>query len=562
MFGINKLNTKIEQLDRLNKELQAKTSELTTDNHKMNAILTGFLGYGYEAFTGEVNSGDLPEPKEIVIYYDILRLRSWNFILKNHIADLIVTKRINWQIGTGLLFNAKPSDKPFIDYYGGKTGKTKHREFIRQIEYQFRNYISSKEIDYTRANNLHEMARIVDFNACGDGDILLLMRVKNGYPNIQVISGQCVVNPVLQSEQIIEGNTVNEGVERDGKGEVVAYHVLVNSDTSNGTYTPIPKIQNYGTIRIPVYFTGTKMKQAWLYRASDLQKVNETRAMPILSKLFETLQHVNDYLIANSKNAQLAAQMVLLFEKDASSTGERVFNDNTINVAGMSATTVTDAVASDLDVQQSAAKLEYKMNGNGIVADLPKGVKGKILNPTAQSDQKEYLNSTLRTIFADTGTPYEVMISSYDSNYSASMGARSDYQYNLDVMTEIIPSNQLYKMYYSIFLYLQVLKGDIDCPPLKKAYEKNDIITIQAISNSVFEGTKLKPIDPVKFIDSLRAQLPIKIRENVPLNTIENLINAASGGDYEGVLNQLMNEIDVLPKELEVEPKLPQNGAI
>jgi hypothetical protein len=113
-----------------------------------------------------------------------------------------------------------------------------------------------------------------------------------------------------------------------------------------------------------------------------------------------------------------------------------------------------------------------------------------------------------------------------------------------------------------MFLYLQVLKGEFVCPPLKKAYEKNDIITIQAISNSVFEGTKLKPIDPVKFIDSLRKQLPFKIRENVPLNTIENLINAASGGDYEGVLNQLMNEIDILPKELEVEPKLPQNGAV
>jgi capsid protein len=562
MFGNKKIEKKISELSVLNKDLHARTLELKEENHKMNAVLTGFLGYGFEAFTGETNRGDLPEPKEIIIYYDVLRLRSWNFILKNHLANLIVTKRVNWLIGTGLLFNAKPSDKPFIDYFGEQTGKTKHRDFIRQIEYQFRNFINSKEIDFTRLNNLHEMARLADYNACGDGDVFLLMRVKNGYPNIQLISGQCVVNPVFTHNDLASGNSVNEGVERDEKGEIVAYHVLVNKDTSNSTFTPFPQMVNYGTIRIPAYFTGTKLKQAWLYRASDLQKVNETRAMPILSNIFESLQHVNDYLIANAKNAQLLAQLVFMLEKDASSTGERVFNNNNIDVAGMSSTTVTDGVASDADVALAASRLEFKLSGNGIVADLPKGVKGKVLNPTAQSDQKEYLNSTLRTIFADTGTPYEVMISSYDSNYSASMGARADYQYNLDVTTEIIPSNQLYKMFYEMFLYLQILKGEIDCLPLKKAYEKNDIISIQAISNSTFEGTKLKPIDPVKFISSLRAQLPLKIRENVPLNTIENLINAASGGDYEGVLNQLMNEIDILPKELEVEPKLPQNGAI
>lgn len=552
MFGINNLKTKVNNLTDLNKELIQKTSALVNENHKMNAIITGSLGLGYEAFTGETNANDLPAIKEMIIYYDYLRLRSWQFILKNHIANLIVTKRVNWVIGSGLLFNAKPSDKPFIDYYGEKLGKEKHRKFIREIEYQFRNYENSKQIDYTKNNNIHEMARVVDYNASGDGDVLLLMRIENGFPNIQVISGQCVINPMLPITEIESGHTINEGVETDKKGQVIAYHVAANKNTSNSAYTANPENEEYGTIRVPVYFKGTTFKQAWLYRASDLQKLGETRAMPLLSNIFESLQHVNDYIIANAKNAQLSAQMVIMLEKDANSTGERVFTDNTINVAGMSDVVVTDSVATDAQVEACANKMELKMKGNGFIGDLPKGVKAKILNPTAQSDQKEYLSSTLRTIFADAGTPYEVMISSYDSNYSASMGARADYQYNLDVITEIIPSNQLYKMVYQMFLYLQVLKGDIDCPPLKIAYEKNDIITIEAISASVFGGTKLKPIDPVKFIKSLREQLPEKIRGMVPLNTIENLVSSASGGDFESVLNQLMNEKALLPTDLEI----------
>jgi len=557
-FWNKELSKKIDTLEGINSDLQEKTSTLVSENHKMNGILNTMMGYDFETFTGESTYNELGLPKEVLIIYEALRVRSWAFILKNHIASLIVNKRVNWLIGSGLLFNAKPFDKPFIDYYGKEKGEKKQREFIAQAEYQFRNYADTTQSDFEKRNTLHEAARHVDYNACGDGDVLLIMRVKDGYPNMQAISGQCVVNPSLVDSEIAKGHSVCEGVEKNANGEVVAYHVLIETNISNGVYIPNPTDPlNFGTKRVPVYFKGNKnIKQAWLYRASDLQKLGETRAMPLMSHIFETLKHVNDYLIANSKNAQLLAQMVFFLEKDQNSDGSKVFGSNTLNVAGMGDTTPVDQVASDADVALYANKIERKLNGSGIVGDLPKGVKAKLLNPTAQSDQAEYLTSTLSTIFAQSGTPYEVMMSTYNSNYSASMGARSDYQYNLDVMTEIIPSNQLYKMNYKLFLYLQVLKGDIDCPPLIKAYQDNDIITIQAITNSTFEGTKLKPIDPLKFIKSLREQLPERIRNHVPLNTTEKLINAASGGDFESVVNQIANETKIIEsKDIVTEPE-------
>ncbi|MDX5586092.1 MAG: phage portal protein [Aureibaculum sp.] len=558
MFGNKKLSEKVSVLEDINKDLQQKTGELSTENHKMNSILGSFMGYNYEGFSGETTFNELGAPKEIIIMYESLRVRSWEFLLKNHIASLIVSKRVNWLIGSGLLFNAKPYEQPFKEYYGEVEGKKKQQEFIRKIEYQYRNFANTIKSDYEKSKTLHEMSRHADYNACGDGDILMIQRVENGFPTLQAISGQCVVDPSLTDENIPKGNSVCEGVEKNKNGEVVAYHVLIETNISNGVFIPNPDTQlDYGTKRIEVYFKNNKnIKQAWLYRSSDLQKLGETRAMPLISHLFETLKHVNDYLIANSKNAQLLSQLVYFLEKDQNSTGEKLFGSNSINVGGMGDSAPVDKVASDSDVALSANKIERRLDGNGIALDLPKGVTAKLLNPTAQSDQAEYLNSTLRTIFAEAGTPYEVMLSSYDSNYSASMGARSDYQYNLDVLTEIIPSNQLYKINYKLFLYLQVLKGEIDCPPLLKAYDNNDAITIEAITNSKFEGTKLKPIDPVKFINSLRAQLPEKIRELVPLNTTENLVNAASGGDYESVLNQIINEMALIPKDLEPEKEV------
>jgi capsid protein len=538
---------KLDQLSLINSELQQKTGELQKENRKINSILTGIIGYQSEVFTGETTANELGLPKNIVIMFDYLRVRSWEFLLKNHIAGLIANKRVNWTIGSGLLFNAKPSEKPFIKYYGAIEGKKKHTEFIEQIEYQYRAYSKTVDVDHEKQRNLHEIARITDYNSFGDGDCLVLQRVAAGFPSLQIISGQCVVNPSITDQEIPKGNKICEGVEFDKNGEVVAYHVELETNNANGVYTPNPDDNlSYGTKRVLAYFKGTKIRQAWLYRATDLQKLGETRAMPSLSHIFETLKHLNDYLIANSKNAQLLAQLVFFFERDENATGERTFGGNQINVAGISDTVEPEGTASDSDTAIAANKIERQLEGNGIVGDLPKGVKAKLLNPQAQANQSEYLDSTLKTIFASVGVPYEVMLSTYGSNYSASMGARSDFQHNLDILTEIIPSNQLYKMHYKLFLYLQVLKGDVECKPLLNAYRKNDIITIEAISNSIFEGTKLKPIDPVKFIKSLREQLPESIREKVPLNTVEKLINAASSGDFEGVINQIANETDIL----------------
>jgi capsid protein len=547
MFGVKDLKAKVNELSKVNTELLEKTSALNESNHKMNAIIAGSL-FGYETLTGETNIGDLPEVQEFVIWYEKFRLRSWSYIYKNHLANLIVTKRVNWLIGSGLLFNSRPSDTPFLEYYGDDKGKIEHRNFIQKLEYQFRNYISSKEIDYARNNNLHGIARFVDFNACGDGDMFLLMRIKNGYPNIQAISGQCIINPMLPGVELKTGHTLNEGVESNSKGEVVGYHVLVNKGTSNTEIKQIGEGYQYETEFVPVYFSGTNIKQAWLYRASDLQKSGETRSMPLLSYMFETLQHLNDYIIANAKNAQLKAQIVMAFEKNADSTGEKVLGSSNISVAGITDNTTIE----NIDSSALASATEKKLAGNGIVIDSPKGVTVKQVNDKSQSDQGDYVKSTLTTLLAGTIFPLEVTLGTYNSNYTASMGARSDAQYNLDITTEIIPSNQLYKMVLEMFLYLQILKGEIICPPLKKAYEQNDIITIQAITNSTFEGTKLKPIDPVKFIKSLREQLPEKIRNLVPLNTIENLVNAASGGDFESVNNQVVNEMELLSSEFEI----------
>ena len=546
VFGIKELKKNAAEINKVNETLKSEISQVNADNQKMNSILTT-VGYGFEFITGESNAGDLPEVKEILIIYNDLRLRSWQFIFNNHIANLIVTKRINWQIGSGLLFNSKPSEKPFIDFYGEeKKGKEKHKEFTTNIEYQYRNIIKSKEVDYTKESNLHEMARVVDFNAAGDGDVLLLMRVNNELPNIQIISGQAVCDP-WNLTKLTKGHTINEGVEKNTKGEVVAYHVLIDSNMSNTEQKQLGEVPEYGTKRIPVYFKNSKFKQAWLYRNSDLKKLGETRSMPLLSNIFESLQHINDYIIANTKNAQLKAQMVIAFEKDKDSDGTKTFNTSA-NIPGITSTTTnTSEVASDEVTRASADLTERKMQGNGIVIDGPKGVKVKQVNETAQSDQKEFLKSTFETLFANSGYPIEFMLSSYNSNYTASMGARSDTQHSLDVTNEIVPSAQLYKMHYNMTLYLMVISGKIECEPLKKAYLENDIVAIQSIGNSTFEGTKLKPIDPVKFIKALREQLPESIRNKVGLNTIDNLVNMASGGDYESITNQLTNEIISLP---------------
>lgn len=553
-------NKKIASLNTVNEQLINKTDKLGQENRKMASMLNNFSSM-IEFYTGENTPGELESPKELVILYESLRTRSWEFIIKNHMASLIANKRVNWTIGTGLLFNLKPELQPFLDFYKNKEeAEAKRNEFIAIVEYKFRNFAKTTLCDYSGKKNLNELAREIDYNSIGDGDVLLKMRVKNKLPNIQAITGQAVIDPFIIDAEISSKNNIIDGVEFNNKGEVVAYHVevyLINNASNQATIIINTENDNEtGTKRIKAKFPGTDINSAWLYKNSDLQKLGETRALPLLSSLFETIKHLNDYLIANAKNAQLLSQIAVVLERTGKAGEEPVFNDAGQSLESMGMiTTSSDTCTTDIQVEESANKNTMKLKGNGLFMDLPMDVTAKLLNVNAQSDQAEFLKSTLQTFSAAIDMPYEFLISSYNSNYTASMGARSDTQHNLDVKTEMMPANQFYRKVVNMFLYTQVLGGEIDCPPLFQAYTKSDSISIKAITNSTFEGTKLKPIDPLKFIKSLKEQLPLAIRDEIAFNTVENLINQVSSGDIGSTFPQVESEIEKIPDNFKVVEK-------
>lgn len=554
-------NKKIESLNTANEKLINKTVQLGKENRKIASMLNNFSSM-MEFYTGENTPGELESPKELVILYESLRTRSWEFIIKNHMASLIANKRVNWTIGTGLLFNLKPELEPFLEYYKDKDKAEEERDkFVKTVEYKFRNYAKTTLCDYSGKKNLHELAREIDYNSIGDGDVLLKMRVKNKLPNIQTITGQAVIDPYIidtdSGEAPKAGNNLIDGVEFNNKGEVVAYHIEVYKINNPGNQSAIiintENNHETGIKRLKAKFPGTDINSAWLYKNSDLQKLGETRALPLLSALFEALKHLNDYSIANAKHAQLLSQIAVVLERTGKAGEEPVFNDAGTSLDSMGMVAASgDNCTTDIQVEESANKNTIKLKGNGLFMDLPMDVKANILNPTAQTDQAEFIKSSFQTISSYAGMAHEFLISSYNSNYTASMGARSDTQHEVDVRSEMIPANQFYRKVCDMFLYIQVLGGEIDCPPLFKAYTNNDKISVRAITNSTFEGTKLKPIDPLKFIKSLREQLPSSIRDDVPLNTMESLINSASNGDVDSVFPQMEAEIDKIPDNFKI----------
>ena len=125
MFGQKKLT-------KISADLIEKTKKLEAENKELSASLSN-LSVMYQIFTGENTINELGIPKEIIIDYQRLRIRSWEFLLKNHLAGLMTQKRVNWQIGSGLLFNAKPAEKPFKDYYGDKPLATEMQHSLFKI---------------------------------------------------------------------------------------------------------------------------------------------------------------------------------------------------------------------------------------------------------------------------------------------------------------------------------------------------------------------------------------------------------------------------------------------
>lgn len=485
------------------KALESKVEAQSTYMGQMSTILSSD-----RYFNGEKTEGEMGPIGQIFPDYYGARERGWTLQLTNDIAKTIQRKWVTWIIGTGLRFNATPSERVL--------GKKKE-SVVSEIEYRFRLHLKSKESDYSKMFSTHTNASTAVYNAKVAGDILVIGRVQNGITTTQLIDGANVVNPF--DYDIPKGNRIIDGVELNSKNEQVAYHVQTSE---------------LKTSRILAKDKRTGLQMAWLMYGSKF-RLNETRGLPEMIESYEKLQSMERYVEATVKKAELSNEIVFVNEHDNSSTGEDPFK--TGQLAGLSGTTNKPPTADFPTAgtfQKNMARITKAASLNNTI-----GAKLKVVAPDSESTMPEFTQANIKLTTASTGMPGEVAMSSYNSNYAASTGARSDFGIELATQTKNIAIDQFYKPIYNIWLHNEVLMGRIDAYELIQAKNTGDYISVEDITSATFTGQNVPSTDPLKVINAVRKATGDL---TTPYMTGEKATELVNAGDFTENQSQFTKE--------------------
>ncbi len=517
--------------------------------------ITDGIGYGgYNRvfsinYDGEKDLGEIGPIRKYIIDHDALRLRSWQLFLESDVSQALFKRSAIWGVGTGLKLQAEPvtevleTDDIEID----------SEEFNEEIEAKFGLYASSTMCDYSGNRNLHQIANELWINDDVGGDTLFIMRLVNGMPKVQIVDGANVRTPMafgtntgMETINPDTKNVIRRGVELDKSGRHVAYWVqkAVAGEYITDYERVLTRMDKYP------YSETARLVYGLKYR------IDNVRGIPLITAVMETAAKMARYREATLGGAEERAKIAYTIEHEAFSTGENPIVSQMAVASGFGPQT-------DLPTDSQGAALENRVaaTANKQAVNMPLGAKLKATDSKQEINFKDFYSVNFDIVCAVAGYPPEVILSKYDSNYSASRAAIKDFEHTLLVKREAFAA-QFYQVVYNFCLDVWALSGSIEVPGYLSALATQNEMALAAYRNARWAGDVVPHIDPMKEVAAWRAKLG-KDSENFPLCTIEEATEALSTSDYSSNLEQYSREIEkgVSMGIKLVEPKQPAGEA-
>ena len=471
-------------------------------------------------YTGEKNLGEMGPPRMYYSDFYTLRIRSWQSFFESDITQTVIKKFIIWSVGSGLRLRCEP-EVDVLRMMGVNAPDSE--AFNERAERMFKLYANSRRCSWNQMFTLNSLAKEVKKNAIIGGDVLVRIKFTQSGPVVQIIDGGNVVNPIGLNGRI------KNGVEVDENGRHIAYHVRKSST-------------EFETERIPAYTTsGTEV--AFLVYGMRY-RIDDTRGMPLISVVLETLSKLERYKEATVGSAEERAKIPYTIEHQLGSTGENSMTDNLVKALS--------GVGSSSDLPDG--KLPYSDDGKALartiatttnkqVFNMVPGSKLQAMETKSDLAFKDFYDTNLNIICSALGIPPDVAKSMYNSNFSASRAALKDWEHVLKVDRNDF-TEQFYSRVYSAWLFWQVADGKIDAPGYIAAYASKTWMIIDAYSQCRFDGEKVPHIDPVKEVTAERMKLG-GMGANIPLTTVERAVEQLDSGDSDSNIQQFAEEINM-----------------
>ena len=407
-----------------------------------------------------------------------------------------------------------------------------------RAEVLFDLWASSKFADVTRTQNFYELQSLAFTSAFDSGDVFALRRYKEGGSFIALclamIEADRVATPDDKTHD--QGPEIRDGVEINGDGEAVAYHVR---NTHPGEARLQYKPEDRKFVRIPARGDAGLL----MIHLFERERVGQSRGVPALAPIIEPLKQLDRYTEAELMAAVVSSFFTVFIKQD-----------NPVDDVLGGGEAALDVTGHPLPANEVAL-------GTGSVVELGAGESIE----TAQASRPNpnfdpFWLAMVRQIGVSLGIPYEVLIMHFASSYTASKAALEvAWQFFTDRRTWL--ERNFCQPVYEWFLYECVANGIITAPgfledPVKRA----------AWCGSVWVGPSQISLDPAKEAEA------DEINIDLGVETLESVVTKRNGGDWWRNNEQRGREIrerkrvgaDVSPARPEVpkpEPKPPAAGA-
>lgn len=313
------------------------------------------------------------------------------------------------------------------------------------------------------------------------------------------------------------GHNVYDGVEVDGDGRVVAYHIC-------NSYPQADVLEEKREwTRVLAYGERTGLPN--ILHIMDSERPDQYRGVPYLAQVLEPLLQLRRYTEAELMAALVQSFFTAWIETETDPSQIPVNEVGGSNIDG-----VPDANPGEF----ASGENEYQM-GPGTVTHLAPGEKVQFGNPNVPTAGFEtFVKTICRIVGSALELPYDVLIKEFNSSYSASRGALLE-AWEAFKMRRAWFVDGFCQPIYEIWLAEAVSRGRIKAPGFF-----DDPLLRAAWSGARWIGPVQGQLDPKK-----EAEAAIMLT-NCGIKTHEQITRELGGGDWQENVEQLKAENELL----------------
>lgn len=488
------------KIKKIKKKLKAESMALEINRAQFQSALLNYAQSGAStrkiAFRGSydfVNSTkeDIEDNKEI------LTARSRQLFMGNTTSRAAILKIRTNVVGSGLKVKSRINN----DFLGISSEQAETMQ--KNIEFVWKSWAESTECDIMEECNFYQLQDLAIMTMLIDGDCFIYLPYKNKKDNIFNLKMQFLDSGNCKSTSSDEN--IYEGVEFNKDYTPIAYH-FINKDGEN--------------FRIPVK-DSTGRKQ--ILKLMEKERIGQLRGVPLLSPVMEPLAQLGKFTNAELMSAVVSAMFTAFIKQDV----------NTGNSGKMLGVPQNFTSKPTPDNQQQGKGIELSM-GYGNLGILEPGQDMVFANPNRPNSKFEvFFNAIMKQISASLEIPFEVLLSCFNSNYSASRAAIME-AWKMYKRRRTWLSQMLCQPIFEQVIEEAVLKNYIELPGFFENKLKR-----KAYLGTTWYGDAQGQLDPVKEVNASI----LKIQNG--LSTLERESMEINGSDWNENLQQQKNEIKI-----------------